>query len=193
MRGHVPIQPPSSRPASLHGHWGQSCAASRHSGAPQPCALAAAFGLQRASETVETVVDRRALLATNAAADRPAGGEVDGGEHCRDLLALGPAGRDADGETRLWRDTDETRQRKGGRSEGEGQGRAVMSRLHAGAVGLAGGGNGAPLTSGRHCKSRPHRARADLGFLRSARCAGTVRARPIGNGECDGDAPLKPT
>ena len=97
MRGHVPTQPSSSRPASLHGHWGQSCAASGHSGAPQSCALAAAFGLQRAAETVKMVVDRRALLAANAARDRPAGGEVDGGDHWQDLLALGPAGRVADG------------------------------------------------------------------------------------------------
>jgi hypothetical protein len=79
------------------------------------------------------------------------------------------------------------------RAKREGQGRAVIGRLHAEAVGLAGGGNGAPLTSGRSSKSRPHRARADLGFLCSARCAGTVRARPNGNGECNGDGPLQST
>ena len=70
MRGHVPTQPPSSRPASLHGHWGQSCAASGHSGAPQSCALAAASGLQRASETVKEVVDRHALLAANGSGSK---------------------------------------------------------------------------------------------------------------------------
>ena len=61
------------------------------------------------------VIDRRALLAANAAADRPAGGEVDGGDHWQDLLALGPA-QDAllMAETRLWRDADEKREREGG-------------------------------------------------------------------------------
>ena len=49
-----------------------------------------------------------------------------------------------------------------GRSEGEGQGRAVVRRLHAGSVRLAGGGNGAPLTGGRGAKSRPGRACTDL-------------------------------
>ena len=97
MRGHVPTQPSSSRLPSLHGCWGQPCTASSRSGAPKSCTLAAASGLQRASETVEKVSDRRALLAANAADGRPAGGEADGGDHRRDLLALGPAGRIADG------------------------------------------------------------------------------------------------
>ena len=97
MRGHAPTQPSSRRPPSVHGCWGQPCTASSHSGAPEPNALAAASGLQRASETIEKVVDRRALLAANDANGRLAGGEVDGGDHWRDLLALGPAGRVADG------------------------------------------------------------------------------------------------
>ena len=57
------------------------------------------------------------------------------------------------------------RERVGG-SDREGQGRAFIPRLHAGLVGLAGGGNGVPLTSGRRAKSRPGRACPDLRFLR---------------------------
>ena len=94
MRGHVPTQPSSSRLPSLHGCWGQPCTASSRSGAPQPCALAFASS---AAATVEKVVDRRVLLAANAADGRPAGGEVDGGDYGRVLLLLGPARRAADG------------------------------------------------------------------------------------------------
>ena len=57
--------------------------------APQPSAPAAASAV---AEAVGAAVDRRALLAINAAGDRPAGGEVDGEDRWRDLLALGPAG-----------------------------------------------------------------------------------------------------
>ena len=57
--------------------------------APQPSAPAAASAVV---EAVEAAVDRHALLASNAAGDRPAGGEVDGGDRWRALLALGPAG-----------------------------------------------------------------------------------------------------
>ena len=57
---------------------------------PQPSAPAAASAV---AEAVGAAVDRRALLAINAAGDRPAGGEVDGGDCWRALLALGAAGR----------------------------------------------------------------------------------------------------
>ena len=67
MRGHAPTQPSSSRPPSVHGCWVQPCTASSCSGAPGPFALAAASGLKRASEMVEEVANRRALLAANAA------------------------------------------------------------------------------------------------------------------------------
>ena len=43
------------------------------------------------AEAVGAAVDRSALLASNAAGDRPAGGEVDGGDRWRALLALGPS------------------------------------------------------------------------------------------------------
>ena len=57
--------------------------------APQPSAPAAVSAV---AEAVGAAVDRRALLASNAAGDRPAGGEVDGGDRWRAPLALGPAG-----------------------------------------------------------------------------------------------------
>ena len=61
-------------------------------------------------------------------------------------------------ETRLWKEADEKRERDGRKSEAEGHGRAVTGRLHAGTIGLAGGGNGVPLTSGRRRRTRPGRA-----------------------------------
>ena len=94
MRGRAPTQPPSCRPPSMHGRWGQPCAASSRSGPPQPLAPAAASS---AAETVKMVVYRRALLVAVAADGRPAGAEFDGGDHWRALVALGPAGRVADG------------------------------------------------------------------------------------------------
>ena len=61
---------------------------------PQPLAPAAA---STAAEAVEEVVDRRALLAAAAADGRPAGVEVDGGNHWPALDDAGLAGRVADG------------------------------------------------------------------------------------------------
>ena len=45
-------------------------------------------------------------------------------------------------ETRLWRDADERREREVEEQSSEGQGRAVIGRLDAEAVGLAGGATG---------------------------------------------------
>ena len=50
-------------------------------------------GRSAGSGHTEAAVNRRALLATSAAKDHPAGVEVDGGDHWRGLLDLGPAGR----------------------------------------------------------------------------------------------------
>ena len=94
MRGHAPTQPSSSCPPSVHGRWGQPCTASSRSGHTQPCALAAAFQPGRHRRKV---VDRRALLAANAADDSPAGGGDDGSDHWLALLHLGQAGRVAAG------------------------------------------------------------------------------------------------
>ena len=123
--------------------------------APQPSAPAAASAVV---EAVEAAVDRRALLASNAAGDRPAGGEVDGGDRWRALLALGPAGhvagrRDAPVEMgqngTKWDKMESTR-----RSEAGGHGGAYMHAHGARALELGGGGNGEALTSGRRLKFR---------------------------------------
>ena len=114
MRGHVPTQPSSSRPASLHGHWGQSCAASGHSGAPQSCALAAAFGLQRAAEIVEMVVDPRALLATNVEMTVLLAARSMTVTIRRICVRLGRQDALLMAETRLWTEADERREREGG-------------------------------------------------------------------------------
>ena len=85
----------------------------------------------------------------NAEDGRPAGAKVNDGAHCalagyappsadRSQDALLPVETEACGGTKA----DETPEREDGRSEEEGQGRAVNGRLHAGVVGLACGGNG---------------------------------------------------
>ena len=67
-----------------------SLALSAATTAPQTSAPVAASAVAKA---VEAAVDGRAFLAANTAAGRHAGGEVDGGDRWRALLALGPAGR----------------------------------------------------------------------------------------------------
>ena len=97
MRGHAPTQPPSCRQARLCGCWAQPCAVCRRSRAPQPPQPLAPAAASTAAEAVEEVVDRRALLAAAAADGRPAGVEVDGGNHWPALDDAGLAGRVADG------------------------------------------------------------------------------------------------
>ena len=94
MRGHAPTHPSSSRPPNVHERWRQPRAASSRSGAPQPCAKAAASS---PVEAVEKVVDRRALLAANATYGCPAGGEIGDGDHWQIVLLPGPAERAANG------------------------------------------------------------------------------------------------
>ena len=76
---------------------GVASAKEREVSAAFPAPTLSSNGFSTAAATVEKVVDRRALLAANAADDRPAGGEVDGGDHWLGLLPLGPAGRAGDG------------------------------------------------------------------------------------------------
>ena len=172
MRGRTPTQPPSCSPPSMHGRWGQPCAVPRRSGPPRnrshrPLPPA----LPHHAEAVKAVVDRRALASLPPPmaillARRSKAATI--GSHCalwgwQDSLLTA--------ETRLWREADERREREGGKREGEGQGSTAIGRLNAEPVGLAGGGNGVPLTSDHRGKSRPGRACADLRFLRSPRFA----------------------
>ena len=117
--------------------------------APQPSAPAAASAV---AEAVRAAVDRRALLAINAAGDGPAGGEVDGGDCWRALLALGAAGhiagrRDAPvamGQNGTkWDKMESTR-----RSEAGGHGGGYMHAHGARALEPGGGAKGEALTSG---------------------------------------------
>ena len=114
--------------------------------APQPSAPAAASAV---AEAVGAAVDRHALLAINAAGDRPAGGEVDGEDRWRDLLALGPAGHVAgrrDAPVEMGQNGTKWRAR---RSEAGGHGAAYMHAHGARALELGGGGNGDAILSGR--------------------------------------------
>ena len=109
--------------------------------APQLSALAAASAVAKA---VKAAVDRRALLAANTAAGRPVGGEVDGGDHCRALLAPEPAGsvagrRDTPAEE-AGKHTVRGMRESIPRSEAGGQGGAYMHAHGARALELGGGG-----------------------------------------------------
>ena len=128
--------------------------------APSPARLAASMARQpsvtavtaAAATAVEATVDRRALLVTSAAEDRPAGGEVDGGDHWRDLLDLGPpervAGRrDAPVEVRQkWAKASQIG--SVGRREARGQARGCMHAHGARALEMGASDNGEGLTSG---------------------------------------------
>ena len=117
--------------------------------APQPSASATAA---TAIEAVEAVVDRRALLVTNAAAGHLVGAEIDGGDQWLGLAALGQVERVA-GLRDAPVEDGQTARKSGVREsisqcEARGQGRAWVHAHGARALGLGGRGNGEPLTSG---------------------------------------------
>ena len=151
-RDYTPTWPSSRRLVHLDRPWAgpvPSPALSAATRAPQPSASAAAA---TAIAAVAAVVDRRALLVTNAAADRPAGAEVDGGDQWLDLAGLGQEERVA-GRRDAPVEDGQTARKSGVREsisqcEARGQGRAWVHAHGARALGLGGRGNGEPLTSG---------------------------------------------
>lgn len=169
MRGNAPTQLHSSRPPSVHGHWGQPCAGSNASGPSPPCALAAASS---AAESVEKVVDGArsspptppitVLLAARSMVALMGRLYIGLGWQVTMLMA----------ETRLWREADQRRERESGRSEGEGQTRKSYQGPLA-RWGCRAGWRGQWIATHRcsrkKCRSgRPH---ANLRYLRSAGCA----------------------
>ena len=141
---------------------------------PSPSASAAAA---TAIAAVAAVVDRRALLVTNAAADRPAGAEVDGGDQWLDLAGLGQEERVA-GRRDAPVEDGQTARKSGVREsisqrEARGQGGAWVHAHGARALGLGGRGNGEPLTSGCGPKKRSRSPSSCCRCLRGGAHGGT--------------------
>ena len=172
MATRLPGRPLGTWPACVGpGASAPSPALSAATTAPQPLAPAVT---STAAAAVEAVVGRRALLVTNAAVDRPAGGEVNGGDHWQPLLDLELGGRVAGrrdkpvegaGKRAVRGVCDGVRRR-----EARGQAEACVHAHGARVLEPGGGCNGEPLTSGCRSKNRSasrssccHRLREGIG------------------------------
>ena len=91
-RSHRPAVQTAAATEEAVASAGVASAEERDVSAAYPAPTLTANGFSTAAATVEKVAHRRALLAANAADDRPAGGGIDGGDLCRALLAPGLAG-----------------------------------------------------------------------------------------------------